>query len=86
MSGQPSQAEPRMSLTAVQELDRLARQFRRRLRDLALELSQEAGHPGPIGPNTILEAVPLACQELLCASGSASCDGGDSNGRERDAA
>ena len=52
-------------LTAVQQMDELARRFRRRLRDIAVELSGEAGHSVPIGPDTIAQAVGLVCRELL---------------------
>ncbi len=65
MSVQPMPAEPRISLAAVKELDRLAREFRRKLRDVAVELSVVAGHSTPIGRETVLEAVPLACRDLL---------------------
>ena len=65
MSAQPISTEPRISLAAVEELDRLARGFRRRLRDVAVELSGAAGHSMAIGPETIREAVPLVCRELL---------------------
>ncbi|MGD0897915.1 MAG: hypothetical protein ABR915_08760 [Thermoguttaceae bacterium] len=65
MSNQALQSDPQILLTAVRELDRLARRFRRKLRDVAVELSREAGHLAPIGPETVLQAVPRACQELL---------------------
>ncbi len=69
MSAQP-QLEPRLLLTGVQELDRLARRFRRTLRDTAVKLSAEAGGPAAIGPEAVLEAVPRACRELLSDLGS----------------
>jgi hypothetical protein len=75
-----------MLLTAAQELDRLAREFRRTLRDSAVKLSQGAADLEPIGPHSILAALPLACQQLLRAAESTSRDGGDSSGRKRDAA
>ncbi len=86
MSNQPPQMEPRILLTAIQELDQLARRFRRRLRDAAVELSREAGHPAPIGPDTILEAMPRACRELLADPGSASGDERGSHGQKKEAA
>ena len=61
-------AEPRISLAAVEELDDLARGFSRRLRDVAVEFSGGAGHSMPIGPEAILEAVPLVCGKLLLRS------------------
>lgn len=86
MSNLSAQTEPRILLTAVQEMDHLARQFRRRLRDIAVELSREAGQSGPIGPDTILEAVPLVCRELLSDPNSHSADERGSDGETRDAA
>ena len=73
-----SQMEPRLLLTGMQELDRLARRFRRTLRDTAVKLSAGAGGPATIGPEAVLEAVPRACRELLS-------DLGSDCGRERGA-
>jgi len=69
-----AQTEPRILLTAIQEMDKLARRFRRRLREVGVELSRKRGYVGPIGPDAIREAVPLACQELLTDIGSDSTD------------
>jgi hypothetical protein len=85
MSRQPIASEPRILLTAVQELDRLARQFRRRLRDRALELSREAGQSGPVGPEMVLRAVPLACRELS-ATTAPPCEERGLDGPRQDAA
>jgi len=60
-----SQFEPRILLAGMQELDRLAHYFRRTLRDAAVQLLQEAGDSAAIGPEIVLEAVPLACRNLL---------------------
>jgi hypothetical protein len=86
MSSQLAQTEPRILLTAVRELDQLARRFRRRLRDVAVELLGKAGHSGPIGPETVLAALPLVCGELLADAGSRSGDGRDLDGRKKEAA
>ncbi len=86
MSNQPPQIEPRIWLTGVQQLDQLARRFRRKLRDSALKLSQETGHSAPIGPDIILHAVPSACRDLLADLGSGFGDEGDSDGHKKEAA
>jgi len=69
MSQQPASSEPRISLEAIRKLDDLARGFRRRLRDCAVQLSQANGSGVLICPETISEALPLACRELLSAAG-----------------
>ena len=86
MSSQTAQSEPRLLLTAVQELDRLARHFRRRLRDVAVQLSPQAGLSSPIGPQAILEAVPLVCRELLSAAGGNLTDARGPDGPKEEAA
>ena len=86
MSQQAPQAELRITLTAIQELDRLARQFRRRLCDLAVELSYGGGHFGPIGPDDILKAAPLVGRELVAGFGCEADSTRSSDGQERDAA
>jgi hypothetical protein len=86
MSSQPPQIEARILLTGVRELDQLARQFRRRLRAVAVELSREAGDPAPIGPDTVLQAVPRACRELLSQLGPRSGDERGSDGHKKEAA
>jgi hypothetical protein len=63
----PEQIQPtrtRISLAAVQQLDQLARRFRRQLRDVALELSQAEGD-SLLTPDTVLRAVPVECRRLL---------------------
>lgn len=69
MSNQTPQTEPRISLAAVREMDQLARRFRRRLRDVAVELLGEKGCSTPISPETILEAAPLVYREMLSNPG-----------------
>jgi hypothetical protein len=86
MANQPPQIEPRILLTGVQELDQLARRFRRRLRDFALQLSQETRHSAPIGPEIILQAVPRACRELLSDLGSDFGGESGSDGHKKEAA
>ena len=68
MTSQSSPREQRITLTAVRELDRLAGQFRRKLRDLAVESAHEAEDGRPVGPDSILGAVPLACRAMLSDS------------------
>lgn len=86
MSDQTPQTDPRILLTAVQQMDRIARRFRRKLRDAAVELSGDAGHSVPIGPDTIAEAVPLVCRELLSDAGSHLGDERGSDGQRPRAA
>jgi hypothetical protein len=86
MSQQTPQAESRITLAAVQELDRLARQFRRRLRDLAVESSCGAGNLGPLGPDDILKALPLAVRELAAGSGCKPDNESSLHGQDREAA
>jgi hypothetical protein len=81
-----SQFEPRILLTGVQELDRLARLFRRTLRDAAVKLSGEAGDSAPIGPDAVLEAVPSACEKLLADLGFDCGDERGSDGSKQEAA
>ena len=86
MSGQAQPGNVRISLRAVQEMDELALRFRRRLRDLAIELSREAGHAEPIGPDTVAQALPLVCGELLSQDGSGLGDERGSDGQRPRAA
>ena len=86
MSKQGPQIEPRIMLTGMQELDQLAGRFRRILRDVALQLSQETGHPAPIGPDIILQAVPRACRGLLSDLGSGCGEERGSDGPKKEAA
>lgn len=86
MSKQIQPTGARISLAVVQQLDQLARRFRRRLRDVAVELSQAAGHSFPVGPDSILRAVPLVCRELASEPGSNFGDERDSDGPKEEAA
>ena len=86
MSRQTPQADLRITLRAIHELDRLSRQFRRRLRDLAVELSCAAGNSGPIGPDDILKAAPLVGRELATGIGCKTDNERSLDGQERDAA
>jgi len=86
MSDQHPPDNPRILLTAIQEMDRLARWFRCRLRDVAVELSQDAGRAVPIGPDTVAEAARSVCRELLSDTGSDSSDERGSDGQGRRAA
>ena len=65
MGNHSPQAEPQILVTAVRELDDLSRRFRRRLRDVALELARGVGNSTPIGPDTIRAALPQVCREML---------------------
>ena len=69
MCQQPASSEPRILLEAIRKLDDLARDFRRRLRDCAVQLSQASGSGVLIRPETISEALPIACREMLSAAG-----------------
>ncbi len=86
MSSQPLKIEPRILLTGVQQLDQLSRRFRRKLRDVALQLSQERGHSARIGPDIILQALPSACRELLSDLGASFGDERGSDGHKKEAA
>ena len=86
MPNEPTQIKPRIWLTGVQQLDQLARRFRRKLRDAALKLSQEAGDSAPIGPDIVLQAVPITCRDLLSDLGFGFGDEGDSDGHRKRAA
>ncbi len=81
-----SQLEHRISLTGIQELDRLARRFRRTLRDTAVILLAEAGDSAAIGPDTVREAMPFACGELLSDLGSGCGDERGPDGSRQEAA
>ena len=86
MSGQALPANARISLQAVREMDEVALRFRRRLRDLAIELSREAGHAEPIGPDTVAHALRLVCGEFLSQDGSGLGDERGSDGQRPRAA
>jgi hypothetical protein len=70
----------------MQELDRIARRFRRKLRDAAVELSGEEGDLAAIGPDAVLNAVSLACREMLSEFDSDCSDERGSDGARREAA
>ncbi len=78
--------EPRILITAIQEMDRLARRFRRRLRKVAMELSKDAGRTGPIGPDLVAEAARLLCRESLSDTDTDSSDDRGSDGQRPRAA
>ena len=86
MSSRSTEPAPRILFTAVEEMDRLANQFRHRLREVAVELSREAARTAPIGPDTVFEAVPLVCRELLSGQHFKSGDESDSDGQRQEAA
>ena len=86
MLSQPPQIKPQILLSGVQQLDELARQFRRKLRDVALQLSQETRDAAPIGPEIILQAVPGACRKLLTDLGSGFGEIRDSDDQKKEAA
>lgn len=86
MSNQIPHTEPRISLAAVREMDQLARLFRRRLRDVAVELLGENGCSTPISPETILEAAPLVYREMLSNPGTCFGEERGSDGRTHEAA
>ena len=81
-----SQSEYGISLMGMQELDRLTRRFRRTLRDAAVRLLTEAGDSAAIGPDTVREATPFACRELVSDLGSGCSDERGADGSRREAA
>jgi hypothetical protein len=85
MVSQPK-SEPRILLTGLQNLDRIARRFRCRLRDAALKLSVESKDSAIIGPEKILQAVPIVCRELLSDLDSEGDEESDSHGTTQEAA
>lgn len=70
MSEHPASSQPRISLEAIWKMDDIARLFRRKLRDGAVQLLEGGGSDAVISPETITEAMPLACRELLSTAGS----------------
>jgi hypothetical protein len=86
MSTHTDPSEQRITLAAMKELDRLAWQFRRKLRDCAVELTQEATEAQTVTPEMVREAAPLACQALLSDLESPRNHQGDSDAERRDAA
>lgn len=64
MSEQISPPSPRILLAAAREMDGLARRFRCRLREVALDLAQQDGGPVVITPETVARAVPVVSQEF----------------------
>lgn len=86
MPQQPPSAEPRISLETIRKMDDLARGFRRKLRDRAVQLSQANASGVLISPETISEALPSVCRELLSAAGSKPKDQRDSDDRRPEAA
>jgi hypothetical protein len=86
MSVQGGLADARISVRAVRQMEGLALRFRRRLRDIAVELSRQAGHEGPIGADPVVKALPLVCRELLSEAGSDLSDEGEAHGRRPEAA
>ena len=65
MSGGSSQRDPRISPTALQEMDGFARRFRRMLRDAAVKFAQDAGDSALVTPETVQVAALSLCQNLF---------------------
>jgi hypothetical protein len=86
MPQQTPSAEPRISLEAIKRMDDLARGFRRKLRDRAVQLSQADASGALISPEIIGEAMPFVCRELLSAADSKPKDQRDSDDRRPEAA
>jgi len=86
MSGPTQPDNARILLRAVEEMDKLALRFRRRLRDRAIELSQEGGQLESIGPDAVARALPLVCEEFLAENKTGSDDERDADGRRPHAA
>ena len=86
MPQQPPSAEPRISLEAIRKMDELARGFRRKLRDRAIHVSQANASGMLISPETIGEALPSVCRELLSAADSKPKDERDLDDRRPEAA
>lgn len=86
MSHQSASSQPRISLEAIRKMDDLARVFRRKLRDRAVQLLEGDGSDAVISPETITEAMPLACRELLSAAGANLKDRRGSDDRRPEAA
>lgn len=81
-----SKTEPRIMLTAVRCMDEIARRFRRRLRQTAIELARHRGQDSVIDSDAVLRAVPLAYRELLCETDCDSEEKRDSRGERDEAA
>lgn len=86
MPNQPPQTDPRISLAAVREMNELARRFRHRLRDVAIELSGKARKSSPIGLETILQAVTHVCREISADPAARLGDERGSDGKTQEAA
>jgi hypothetical protein len=80
------QAEPRISLAGRRELNAFEHRFRCMLRAAALELLADAGDFGPIGPDAILQAVPIACERLVAGLGAGGGEERGTYGSTREAA
>jgi hypothetical protein len=69
-----SQINGFISVMGVQELDRLANHFRRKLRDAAVKWSEDVGDSDEIGPDDVRGSAGVACRELLS---DLACDSGE---------
>jgi len=65
MSGDLPPTAPRFPLRTIQAMDEIAREFRRKLRDHVIRLSSRGGGASVAAPDAVLEALPLACGELV---------------------
>ena len=86
MPGPTPQIDPRISLAAVHEMNQLARRLRHRLREVAVEVWRKDPKSDPIGPETILQAVPHVCREILSNPGARFGDERGSDGKAQEAA
>lgn len=84
MSDESPPVAPRFPLRTIQAIDDVAREFRRKLRDQVVRLSSLSGDASLASPDTIQDALPLACQELI--SGRATANERGVDGREPRAA
>jgi hypothetical protein len=65
MVGQDPASIPRFPLQTIREMDRLARVFRRKLRDHVIRLSSNGDDASLADPEIVAEALRPACDELV---------------------
>ena len=82
MADQTGPSHPPISLSAIREMDELGRSFRRRLRQVAIQLSLEAN---PSSPSVTSEVIAQAAQVVgrQLASQASSGSGSEKDCHER---
>ena len=85
MADQEKSADQRISFRAIREMDGLMWQFRRRLREAAMELSAKSSSPTLVTSRVLPQATRLVCNEILASTRPQADDEGDTHGK-RDAA